>query len=244
MFPKFRPVLHRGANYADHPALSIADSQLRYTHLLLQNEIPFSSTLAFLAHSHRINATSLFNPSPLPSRDQLKAFPWAQVDWLIVNEGEAMGILRSFTSQMPFISQEQKFECEAVLRTIHSHPSFSPSVNIVCTLGASGVLAFLPAKTDSADPIVIHIPAAKLDGNVLDTTGAGDCFTGYFVTGLMELEEKQTDAGITEEQLGSALKRAAEVCHYCLLGPFPSLTINTGCWALRTKIWSYGEYPS
>ncbi|PSS08902.1 hypothetical protein PHLCEN_2v3392 [Hermanssonia centrifuga] len=83
-------------------------------------------------------------------------------------------------------------------------------------ISASGVLALLPAKTDSTDPTVIHIPAAKLDGNVLDTTGAGDCFTGYFVTGLMELEEKQTDAGITEEQLGSALKRAAEAAGLCV----------------------------
>jgi len=38
---------------------------------------------------------------------------------------------------------------------------------------------------------MLHFPAATLEDNVRDTTGAGDCFTGYFVASLMQFGSKQ-----------------------------------------------------
>jgi len=50
----------------------------------------------------------------------------------------------------------------------------------VCTLGAAGVLTWL-----TGGKRLLYLPAVQLQGSVRDTTGAGDCFTGYFVAGLM-----------------------------------------------------------
>jgi ribokinase len=60
------------------------------SHLLLQNEIPMESTLYALNNSD--NVTIIFNPSPLPTFDQIDSFPWHKVDWLLANEGEALDL--------------------------------------------------------------------------------------------------------------------------------------------------------
>lgn len=131
--------------------------------------------------------TTIFNPSPLPTREQISNIPWKEVDWLIVNEGEAEGLWRALSPDKS--ATVRSAETQDVVRMLSEEPSFV-TTNIICTLGASGVLAFIPAfhQTATANKGLscIHVPAAKLQGNVRDTTGAGDCFTGYFVQGLME----------------------------------------------------------
>lgn len=68
---------------------------------------------------------------------------------------------------------------------LSSHPTFK-GVNIICTLGSAGLIAFVSLAQDAGRQ-ALYLPAAKLNGPVVDTTGAGDCFTGYFVSGLMGL---------------------------------------------------------
>ena len=55
------------------------------------------------------------------------------------------------------------------------------NTNIVCTLGARGVMCV----THDAGVRMTYVRAAEPAKGVKDTTGAGDCFTGYFVQGLM-----------------------------------------------------------
>ena len=54
--------------------------------------------------------------------------------------------------------------------------------------------------------MAFYLPSAKLDNPVLDTTGAGDCFTGYFVSGLMTLRRSH------KEDLLGALDMSIKVC--------------------------------
>jgi len=79
----------------------------------------------------------------------------------------------------------------------------------VCTVGSLGVVV-LPSGKQQA----IHVPAAKLDGPVVDTTGAGDCFTGYLIAGFLELGAGDP-AVLSAEQLEEVVKvavRAAGIC--------------------------------
>ena len=183
--------------------------------MLLQNEITHSATLAYLdaAQSslpHRIS--TIFNPSPMPSASQIKAFPWTKLNWLIVNEVEASDLCKHLAPDTE--PSTSKYAQSAAA----SFPAFPyaltlsdilPTVNLVCTIGSEGVIALLPSLTD--DPSPIHLPAAKLRGNVRDTTGAGDCFTGYLAAGLMKLEERHIGA-FTRDEIIHVLIRCVQVC--------------------------------
>lgn len=157
------------------------------THLLLQNEIHMQSTHYALQNAK--NATVILNPSPLPSASEIREFPWHKVDWLVVNETEAEGLYHSMMgtegTTSPSVSTRE------VLKLLSAQPLFKET-NIVCTLGADGVLAFIPkfhrpiTSDNDARPSFIYLPAIELRGKIRDSTGAGDCFTGYFVQGLME----------------------------------------------------------
>ncbi|TFY74550.1 hypothetical protein EWM64_g9461, partial [Hericium alpestre] len=61
-------ILHKGANFALSESLAQVQAHLTgITHLLLQNEIPWQATLAYLTQAHAQGATTVFNPSPMPS---------------------------------------------------------------------------------------------------------------------------------------------------------------------------------
>ena len=217
------PVLHRGANYASSPSLTAPASNLQYTHLLLQNEIPFDASLSFLEHAQKIRAVTCLNPSPLPSASELRQIPWGRVDWLIMNEGETEDILHALSRAIPGSSVSptapQDAEGDKVshagsqLRALHGLPAFSAHTNLVCTLGARGVVALMPALeaagTGSGDAL-LYTPAARLQGDVVDTTGAGDCFTGFLIAGLMENRASSSDEA-KREDLMQILRRATEV---------------------------------
>ncbi|KAH8102029.1 Ribokinase-like protein, partial [Cristinia sonorae] len=149
------------------------------THLLLQNEIPWSSTIHAL---RTVESTTLtfFNPSPMPSPSQLRELPWSAVNWLIVNEGEAQSLFDALRGEV-VDSEEALSRAHLLLESLRALPGFSSSVGLVCTLGSLGVMV-LPSGSVKA----IYVPALKLNRPVVDTTGAGDCFTGYFVAGFMK----------------------------------------------------------
>ncbi|KAI0078058.1 Ribokinase-like protein [Panus rudis PR-1116 ss-1] len=216
-------ILHRGANYTSYPSDNVLSTP--FTHLLTQNEIPFDSTLAALSHAHSIGATTIFNPSPMPSPSQLQTFPWTQLSWLIVNQGEATSLLKAFAAHdvtaelraapksWPKVKDvEHAYE---LLQRLHLHPTFSPSINLVCTLGGLGVIALV---NELDEPV--YVPAAKLDGPVRDTTGAGDCFTGYMVAELMRIqEERGREHSLSEEDVKRVFGVATTAAGMCVQVP-------------------------
>ena len=180
-------VLFPGANHTKlHEIQFVKKSESWFpetTHLLLQNEIHMQSTHYALQNAK--NATVILNPSPLPSASEIREFPWHKVDWLVVNETEAEGLYLSMMNSEE--TPSASLSTREILSLLWAQPLFKET-NIVCTLGADGVLAFIPKfhSTHGAPPSFIYLPAAKLRGEIRDSTGAGDCFTGYFVQGLME----------------------------------------------------------
>jgi ribokinase len=195
----FSPVLHHAANHIELPPPTPSTLE-GFTHLLLQNEIPFKSTMEYLSTAHALGIVTIMNPSPLPTVEQTREFPWEKLSWLIVNEGEARDLLTGVGEPHTVDAIELVFSPKGVpedrtaVRSAHaivsklvSHPKFK-GIDIICTLGSVGLVAFV-SLIQGAGKTALYFPTAKLNGPVLDTTGAGDCFTGYFVSGLMGLKQ-------------------------------------------------------
>jgi ribokinase len=172
------------------------------------------STLYALNNSD--NVTIIFNPSPLLTFDQIDSFPWHKVNWLLVNEGEALDLYDALvrkdhdkgTPGTPSPIHE-------LIASLSEQPPLC-NTNIVCTLGKDGVLAVIPTlhKRNSAhgSPSFMSFPAAELQGTTRDTTGAGDCFTGYFVAGLMEFDaHAEVGREIQEDDMARILKKCVQV---------------------------------
>jgi len=212
-------ILHKGANYAlpDLPTQGEFERQFSdISHLLLQNEIPWATTLAYLVHAHARGIVTIFNPSPMPSDTQLHSFPWTRLSWLIVNQGEAENLLRVIGRDSMNKNTEAEYHADwpndDVLKVAFStfnklsRSRALASTAVVCTLGATGVLASSQNPKET-----FYLPAATLQGDVRDTTGAGDCFTGYFVADLMQIGNRQPSKAEIVELLRLSVQ-AAGMC--------------------------------
>jgi len=125
--------------------------------LLLQNECNLTAEALELAKKQGM--TVAFNPAPMTS--DVRDMPLEYVDYLIVNETEAEGLVDD-----PEITLDQP---EVLLDQLHSR---YPHMKIVLTLGDKGVI--YKDKEQS-----VTVAAEKVD--VVDTTAAGDTFIGYFI---------------------------------------------------------------
>ena len=188
-------VLHKGANYHIPPTDSNPDLS-GYSHLLVQNEIPFDSTIAYLESAATLGITSILNPSPMPTPGQLSKFNWQKLSWLIVNEGELFRLLDALdVNDDPTVIPPSQTPTSRASMALDRFKQISQTTGVIVTLGADG-LVYLDPKTQQKE----HVPAAKLQNPLKDTTGAGDCFAGYFTTGLMAAEGE------------SSLKSILEIC--------------------------------
>ena len=110
--------------------------------------------------------------------DELRAFPWSALNWLVVNEGEIQDLLRAFGAE------SASEDAGVLIKELYGTDVFDKNVKVICTLGAEGVMW----AVDGQGAEVGKLPARKLEKGVKDTTGAGDCFLGYLTAGLMRGE--------------------------------------------------------
>jgi ribokinase len=203
-------VLLKGANYhpdkeADDPKKVFKSLPSSPTHLIVQNEIPLETTKAFLAYAHSSQfeppCMTIFNPSPMLSKEELQDFNWKDVDVLIVNEGEGRDLLQAM---------DEKSSAEDVLKALDSLDQLKHTSWIVLTRGKNGVSARLKVDKNQDEREHFDIAAVK-PKQVVDTTGAGDTFAGYLVAGLMTeswpprqiLEYAATAASMAVEKEGA-----------------------------------------
>lgn len=174
----------------------------------------------------------------MPSPDELRSFPWKALSWLIVNEGEMGDLLAAFGIAHDAGADTEDVALESLTKRVTAglgklsgSSSFAPSVNVICTLGAQGIMYFV-APSDGAEAKVGHLPAAKVVNGVKDTTGAGDCFAGYFAAGLMDGAELEV------------------VLKTCLTASVPSLDVHVdltdsqACAMCVEKPGAMGSVPS
>ena len=144
--------------------------------ILLQNET--AETGHALAEAARRGLTVFLNPSPV--KDNLFALPLEKVDYLLLNEVEGAALAGDA-------------DPDAILRILRSR---LPTTNLVLTLGAEGLRYF------GADGLSFRLAAEKVA--VVDTTAAGDTFTGFFIAALLR--------GEGPESAARDAVRAASIC--------------------------------
>ena len=165
-------LLYGGSNQAiDHTQLEETLSAFSAGDLIvLQNEVSCLTDMVDIAVSRGMRVA--LNPSPF--NDKLKELPLDRLDWLFINEIEGTQLTG-------------RSEPADILRQIREN---WPSLKVVLTLGGEGAVCAVPGQ-----PLLRH-PAFPV--NAVDTTAAGDTFTGFFLAGYA--------AGLS---LPDCLKRAA-----------------------------------
>jgi ribokinase len=148
-----------GANAHADPA-SVPDSLLvPGTTLLMQLEVPLIAVSALAARARSRGARVILNAAP---SQPLPATLLAVLDVLVVNETEAAALAQTLdapaTPEAFAARVGGEFQCATVV-----------------TLGAAGALAVVGQTLISASAPLLH---------VLDTTGAGDAFTGVLAAAL------------------------------------------------------------
>ena len=147
------------------------------------------------------------------SSEELRSFPWAALDVLIVNEGEGRDLLEALQQGEKVTSLQGPEVVEALGKV--SQLSHIPW--LVMTRGGQGVSASVlsssssnnSSSTSSVERKVLSVPAGK-PRQVKDTTGAGDTFAGYLVASLMAIDGADVRAGKLEsEQVQQTLELAA-----------------------------------
>lgn len=153
--------------------------------LLLQNEINRVPQIIRAAKEQGLQIA--LNPSP--ASPEMTAWPLELVDWLLLNEVEGHD-LTGFTAP------------EDILDALHEK---YPACRVVLTLGEQGAY-----YSDAQQRV--HQPA--IPAKAVDTTAAGDTFTGYFLQAIL--------AGCTPEK---ALCRAAQAASIAVSRPGASASI-------------------
>ena len=152
-------ILNKGVNhrFTKERIESVLSSFHEGDLIVLQNEI---NELETIIKSAKLKGLKIaFNPSPFESK--ILDLPLQDVDYLIFNEVEGR-MLSHFS------------EPDKILKTLHNR---YPNTVLVLTLGELGVMAQQANMT---------YEMAGLKVEAVDSTAAGDAFTGYFLAGVQK----------------------------------------------------------
>lgn len=131
-----------------------------------QNEIPLDTVIYFFERGKKSGALNIYNPAPMHEIDKAReAAGLANI--IIVNEIEFQQLV-GLEAQKEELSQSDIAELSKNL--------LSDTQSLIVTLGARGFVV-LSAEEDS-----FHGEACVVD--IVDTTGAGDCFVGALSAAL------------------------------------------------------------
>ena len=174
-------ILYSGANHQitkEQIANTISDFE-KGDFLVLQNEINGMESIMRVAEEKGLKI--VLNPSPM--NEKILELPLQYVDYFVLNEVEAAQILG-----LENISEK---DGEKIVRELYNT---YPHAKIVLTLGAEGSIYFDGEK-------LYRQRAYKTE--VVDTTAAGDTFSGFFIAGILR--------GDTVEQAMDTAARAAGI---------------------------------
>ena len=186
-------IVYGGANRLITPDMadSILGDFVPGDYVLLQNEI--SSIDHILRSAHQRGLRVIINPSPI-TQGLLHA-PLHLADWLILNETEGHEL-------------SGETQADAILDKLIKR---FPGCRFVLTLGEAGSIYADSAKR-------VKQPAFKVPA--VDTTAAGDTFTGYFLESVMRGEtverallraSKASSITVSRPGAGQSIPHASEV---------------------------------
>ena len=153
-------------------------------YIVLQNEI---SELAYIVDcAHKIGLKTVLNPSPMD--EEIEKLNLDYIDYFLLNETEAM--------KLAGMKEFEERKCTDSLRNRFK------KAGVLITMGGKGSI-----YADSNN--LISQDAVKTE--VIDTTAAGDTFTGYFVSGIIAgkpmaevMKEASVAAAIAVSRKGAA----------------------------------------
>lgn len=152
--------------------------------VVLQNEINEVPYIIEQAHNRKMKI--VLNPSPMD--EKIKKMPLKYVDYFLLNEIEAGQILET-----------DGLDGEAMAKALHEK---FPKSAIVLTMGEKGSIYL-----DGNETVLQSVYKVQ----TVDTTAAGDTFTGFFIGGILKgLTVKETmdlaskAAGIAVTRMGAA----------------------------------------
>lgn len=181
-----RIVLHGGANQAiDEKQVDEVLSHFEKGDvLLIQNEI--SSTAYLISKAHELGMTIVFNTAPM--NDKVFTYPLDLIDIFVVNEIEGAGLAEINSKDLDEIvlALKKKFADKKIVMTAGENGSY-----------------YIENET------LIHQDAFMV--KAIDTTAAGDTFTGFFLASLLQngdvkkaLELASKASSITVQGVGAA----------------------------------------
>lgn len=162
-----------GANHGNTEAYieRVMDNFTAGDWVLLQNEIDNNQEIIRRAKLRGLKVA--FNPSPI--NRNVFILPLSEIDLFILNEHEAKSLIEHLTSEK--VESIVGDNLLSSLRTI-----FSQAI-LVLTLGKDGSMCSMPHGE------VLRQEIYPTD--VVDTTAAGDTFTGYFLNALIDGEKPE-----------------------------------------------------
>jgi len=157
--------------------------------LLIQQEIPLQENVRLAYRAQQRGVKVIYNLAPA---SKVTGEIFQQIDYLVLNEAEASVVVGRDSIDNP----------AEVAETLSREHGFT----VVMTLGAEGVVA-------ASEGQLIRLPAPTVD--VVDTTGAGDTFCGYFAAQVAK--EKSSITACLE----IAIQAASNACTW--LGAQPGI---------------------
>lgn len=168
-------------------------------YLLIQNEI---NNLPYIVEKAKQKGMKIIlNPSPM--NEKILKLPLDQIDYFILNEIEAMQILE----------MEEDREVDGTYFANLLHKKFQDAT-IVLTLGSEGSICI--SKDEYVEQAIYKVKA-------VDTTAAGDTYTGYFIAGIlngrtikesMDMAAKASAIAVTREGAAPSIPTMEEVEAY------------------------------
>lgn len=150
-------VLYAGGNrlWKEDEVLSILSHFGKGDVIVLQNEV---NLLSFIMEKAKERGM-LISLNPSPFDDEIADLPLSYVDWFFLNELE--GECLTGENRFPLILEEMR--------------KLYPAASVVLTCGKSGAYAMHEGNVYYQE--IVDYP-------VVDTTGAGDTFSGYFLSSV------------------------------------------------------------
>lgn len=168
-------------------------------YLLIQNEI---NELSYIVEKAKEEGMKIIlNPSPM--NEKIMKLPLDQIDYFILNEIEAMQILE--------MGKSEEIDGKYIASLLHER---FKDATIVLTLGSEGSVCI--SDDEYVEQSIYKVKA-------IDTTAAGDTYTGYFIAGIlngktikesMDIASKASAIAVTRQGAAPSIPVLEEVEEY------------------------------
>ena len=168
-------------------------------YLLIQNEI---NELSYIVEKAKEEGMKIIlNPSPM--NEKIMKLPLDQIDYFILNEIEAMQILE--------MGKPEEIDGKYIASLLHER---FKDATIVLTLGSEGSVCI--SDDEYVEQSIYKVKA-------IDTTAAGDTYTGYFSAGIlngktikesMDIASKASAIAVTRQGAAPSIPVLEEVEEY------------------------------